>query len=153
MEVVMFWLWEILKVAIKLAVFILGLVAFFSGPAIERSEENPEDWTINTKFHRFTNMKAFIFRILGLIIAYFGCRWLFSTKGSALKSEDVARVVFGFGFVLALIQSLILIIFGKKYVAKMKDFQGMIDLEVMPARLWGLTFLITSIVFLVWIVA
>jgi hypothetical protein len=54
----------------------------------------------------------------------------------------VARVIFGFGFVLALFQSLIIILFGERYVAKLKDFQGMIDLEVMPARLWGLTFFI-----------
>ncbi|NPV41926.1 MAG: hypothetical protein HPY72_11375 [Anaerolineae bacterium] len=59
-----------------------------------------------------------------------------------MKSEHVARVIFGFGFVLALFQSLIIILFGERYVAKLKDFQGMIDLEVMPARLWGLTFFI-----------
>lgn len=149
----MVWLWEILKIAGKMAVFMLGLIAFFSGPAIERNEDNPGDWTINTKFHKFTNLKAMIFRIIGLVIAYYGCKWLFSTQGSALKSADVARIVFGFGFVLALFQSLIIILFGEKYVAKMKDFQGMIDLEVMPARLWGLTFFISCIVFLVWIAA
>jgi hypothetical protein len=147
----MFWLWEILKIAFKMSVFILGLVAFFSGPAIERSEDDPENWTLNTKFHKLTNLRALIFRILGLVIAYFGCKWLFSTQGSALKSEHVARVIFGFGFVLALFQSLIIILFGERYVAKLKDFQGMIDLEVMPARLWGLTFFIACIVFLIWI--
>jgi hypothetical protein len=82
----MFWLWEILKIAFKMSVFILGLVAFFSGPAIERSEDDPENWTLNTKFHKLTNLRALIFRILGLVIAYFGCKWLFSTQGSALKS-------------------------------------------------------------------
>ncbi len=123
----------------------LGLIAFFSGPAIERSKENPENWTINTKFHKFTDVKAIIFRVVGLVIVYYGYQWLFSTKGSALKSADAARVVFGFGFALVALQLLIIIRFGRKFVDRMKDLKGMIDLEVIPARLC------TSIVFLAWI--
>lgn len=145
------WFWEILKVALRVAVFMIGIITFFCGPAIEKSEENPDNWDLNAKFHKFTDKKAIIFRILGLVIAYFGWKWVFAME-SPLKTNGITRFVFGFGFVLALFESLILIIFGEKFMRKMKDFQEMIDLEVMPARLWGLTFLITSLVFLAWIV-
>jgi len=136
--------WSFIVVCIKVSLVIIGLSWVLGGPSYENGD-------FSNKFHKFTDPMAAIFRALGLVSVIMVAIWLFSDR-AAIKADSTAQAVFGIGTLIGASLSLVLIIVGRPAIGWLK-MEDIVNQELLPARIWGLIYLVGFVVMLIWIVA
>jgi hypothetical protein len=147
------WFSVLLGFLVKWGVMGFGLVFLLSGPVIEQGGHSLKGWRFDFSFHQFTDKKAILLRVVGLAIVILSILWMFSTRWVPSRDNTVPRLLLAFCFFLILVQSVFLIIFGSQMVKKIDLFSNIVDEEVMSARLWGLVFLVLSLIAIYWYLA
>ncbi len=133
----------ILLILVKITLVDVGTALLFAGPSIENGE-------LSYKFHKFTDLRAGFFRIIGLLILVLSTYWLFSSNPDT-KSNPTFQAVIGISTSIAILISLVIMIIGRKAIGWF-NMTEIIDEEFLPPRVWGLISFIGFVILLIWLI-